>query len=243
MLVIYKLVVMSVRNYYELMPNDLKKQSYNPNYSKHGIKVPMRALLCGGSGSGKTNTLLELIHLMSGTFEYIHVCCKSRHEPLYEFLSSKIPEPYLKFYEGINDIPPLDSIKQERELKTSKGRKKEWVPQLVVFDDLVNEKKQGVINDYFIRARKCNISCVYLSQSFFRTPKIIRLNVNYIILMGMASKRDLRLLLGEFVLGPDIDMKELLALYEYATKNKMDFFMVDIDNPDTRLRRGFTEII
>jgi hypothetical protein len=221
-----------IRNYYSLIPDHMKKKSHNPNYKNHFFNIPFRVLICGGSGSGKTNSLLELIHRMNNTFEKIVICCKNKTEPLYDYLEEKIESEYLQFYEGINNIPPIEDFEGCGQT-------------LIVFDDLVMDKNQSIIEQYFIRGRKIGegISLCYLSQSFFRTPKSIRLNVNYVMLMGMASRRDLNLLLSEFVLGKDVDLKRLLELYNYSTKNKMDFFLVDIDHEDKRLRHGFLEIL
>ena len=66
----------------------LTKQ-HNPLYHQHHIKIPFRMLIVGNSGSGKTSTLMNLIYNMPDTFEEIIICCKSKHEPLYEFLDDK----------------------------------------------------------------------------------------------------------------------------------------------------------
>ena len=48
--------------------------------------------------------------------------------------------------------------------------------KLVIFDDYVCDKNQIQIIDYFIQGRHKNCSVIYLSQSFYKTPKDIRLN-------------------------------------------------------------------
>ena len=66
----------------------LTKQN-NPHFDRHHIKIPFRMLICGNSGSGKTSTLMNLIYNMPDTFEEIIICCKSKAEPLYEYLEDK----------------------------------------------------------------------------------------------------------------------------------------------------------
>ena len=46
--------------------------------------------------------------------------------------------------------------------------------KIVIFDDFVTEKNQKRIIDYFIQGRHKNCSIIYLSQSYYGTPKDIR---------------------------------------------------------------------
>ena len=51
----------------------------------------------------------------------------------------------------------------------------------IVFDDMIpdmlsNKKLQQIATELFIRGRKLNISLVFMTQSYFVVPKIIRLN-------------------------------------------------------------------
>lgn len=219
-----------ISNFYNLIPEDLKKKYHNPNFLNHLIKIPARLLIIGGSGSGKTNVAMEIIHRMSGTFEKIVICCKSKAEPLYEFLETKISPEHLEIYEGIENVPPVDKYKGTGQM-------------LIIFDDLVLDKNQAEIEQYFIRGRKIGggITCIYLSQSYFKTPKTIRLQCNYLILKKLSSKRDLAQILNEFSLGKDI--KELTALYKDATTNPLSFLMIDADAPEEmKFRKGFLEI-
>jgi len=216
------------------MPSDMKKEYHNPNYQLHGIKIPFRMLIVGSSGSGKTNTLLELIKRMSDTFEQIIICCKSKCEPLYDFLASKLP---IQFHEN-GDIPNINDFKD--------GNKQ----TLIIFDDLVLMKDQSKIAEFYIRSRKYNISCIYLSQSYYKTPKVIRININYLILKKLPSTRDLKMVLNENSIvsehllesGGQMNLKELTAIYnDIISKNKFDFILIDLDN--SQMRHNFLEII
>ena len=66
---------------------------------------------------------------------------------------------------------------------------------LIVFDDMIadimtNKKFELVIEELFIRCRKLNISIVFITQSYFRTPKDARLNSTHYILMKIQNKRE-----------------------------------------------------
>ena len=52
---------------------------------------------------------------------------------------------------------------------------------LINFDDMIadminNEKLKSIVTQLFIRARKLNISVVFITQSYFKVPKDVRLN-------------------------------------------------------------------
>ena len=52
---------------------------------------------------------------------------------------------------------------------------------LIVFDDMIadminNKKLNPIVTELFIRGRKLNISIVFITQSYFKAPKDVRLN-------------------------------------------------------------------
>jgi hypothetical protein len=221
-------------NWYKKLPKGFLKKYHNPNIASHQMKIPFRALIIGGSGSGKTQFLMDMISRMSGTFNLIILCVKSVDEPLYQYLISKVDPDMLHIYE--NSVPPLE------EYKKFDGQ------CLVVFDDLVNEKRlQPLIQEWYLRGRKLAGGCsmVYLSQSYFKTPKFVRVNCNYIILKKLTSSRDLRLILGDYDLGSSgkKGLEQLNQIYEYAVSGNGALF-IDIDAPpEGRFRRNFLEIL
>ena len=66
---------------------------------------------------------------------------------------------------------------------------------LIIFDDMIadimrNEKFKAILKELFIRWRKLNISIVFITQSYFRTPKDARLNSSHYILMKIDNKKE-----------------------------------------------------
>ena len=48
------------------------------------------------------------------------------------------------------------------------------------------------VTELFIRGRKMNISLAFLTQSYFKVPKDIRLNCTHYYLMKIGNKAELR---------------------------------------------------
>lgn len=217
-------------NFYEVMPKEFLQESENPNYHLHNLKLPFRMAIVAPSGTGKTNFLINLIHIFSqgkGTFADINIVTRNKDEPLYNFLSSKSDQIQIK--EGMENLPQLDKFDKD-------------VNHLVVLDDLVLAKDQSRIENYYIRARKLNVSVIYISQSYFRIPKIIRGNLSYLVLLKLSGERELKLILSEGGLG--IDRDQLLSLYEYATNEKFSALVIDYEAPiDKRYRKNWLEYL
>lgn len=217
-------------NFYEVMPKEFLTETENPNFHLHNLKLPFRMAIVAPSGSGKTNFLINLIHLFSqgrGTFPDIHIITRNKDEPLYNFLASKSDQITIK--EGMENLPQLDKFDKD-------------FNHLVVLDDLVLAKDQSRIENYYIRARKLNVSVIYISQSYFRIPKIIRQNLSYLVLLKLSGERELKLILSEGGLG--LDRNQLLELYNYATSEKFSVLLIDYEvSVDKRYRKNFLEYL
>ena len=55
-----------------------------------------------------------------------------------------------------------------------------------------SEKFKAIVKELFIRCRKLNISIVFITKSYFRTPKDARLNSTDYILMKIGNKKELK---------------------------------------------------
>ena len=203
---------MNINFYESLKPIKI----HNPNYETHKISLPFRMLICTASGGGKSNFLLNMIFQMSNTFHKIIIITKEE-ERLYSHLLDRLKDGVEIHYGG--NVP----AEFEKMAKGENG--------LVVFDDMVLTKNNK-IGEMFIRGRKLGYSSVYITQSFFGSPKLIRLNVNYIALGRGMIKRDLRLVLSEFSINLSIDQLE--DLYNTITKVPMQFMLIDSQKRNIR---------
>ena len=142
---------------------------FEKRIKRHGDLLPdsIRAVFCGPSNCGKTNSLLALITQPKGVrFESIYVYSKSLNQPKYKLLK-EILEPikeikYLFFSEHESVIPPDKALPN----------------YIMVFDDVACEKQDSV-RAYFCMGRHKNVDCFYLCQSYAHVPKhLVRDNVN-----------------------------------------------------------------
>jgi ABC-type dipeptide/oligopeptide/nickel transport system ATPase component len=216
-------------DWYKKIPERFLLKSHNPYYEVHRIKLPFRMIICGSSGSGKTQTLMSLIYNMPDTFENIFIATKNKDEPLYNYVEEKLGKKGLKIYEidkdGLPDLDKLDKTQQT----------------LLVMDDLVGEKNQKPMEQYFLRARKKNCSLVYITQSYYAVPKMIRNNMTYLIIKQISSMKNLTMIAREFDLG--LPKEVLVNMYKDATADKQNFLMMDLEgDPKEKFRKGFSDI-
>ena len=62
----------------------------------------------------------------------------------------------------------------------------------------------------FFRGRKLDISLVFMSQSYFKVPKTIRVNVTYYFIMKIPNKRELQQIASNH--SSDISFKDFMKL-------------------------------
>ena len=190
---------------------------------------PFRMLIIGPSGSGKTNTLLHIINNLH-PIDKIYLYVKDIDEKKYQFLVNKREQAGIKnlndphaFIEYSNDMDDvLDDINNY-----NKNRDKKV---LIVFDDMIadieyNKKFKRIIKELFYRARKINVSIVFVTQSYFRALKDARLNITYYILMKIGNKKELRRIAEEK--SGHLDYKDFLKIYNYCTREPYSFMMID----------------
>ena len=153
-----------------------------------------RMLIIGPSGSGKTNILLHLINNLL-PIDKIYLYAKDIYEPKYEYLINKRkqagiknlndPHAFIEYSDDMNDV--LDDINDY-----NKNRDKKV---LIVFGDMIadieyNKNFKRIIKELFYRARKINVSIVFITQSYFRALKDARLNSTHYMLMTIGKKKN-----------------------------------------------------
>ena len=101
---------------------------------------------------------------------------------------------------------------------------------LIVFDDMIadieyNKKFKRIIKELFYRARKINVSIVFITQSYFRALKYARLNSTHYKLMKIGNKKKLKSIAEE--ISRNLDYKDFFKMYNYCTREPYSFMMID----------------
>ena len=206
----------------------------NENIIEHNPKWPYipdhpyRILIIGGSGSGKTNALLNLINNQPG-IDKIYLYAKDPYEKKYQYLINKRENVGLNhfndpkvFMEYSNDMQ--DVYKNIEDYNPVKKRK-----VLIIFDDMIadminNNKLNPIVTELFIRGRKHNISIVFIMQSYFKVPKDVRLNSTHFFIMKIPNKRKLQQIALNHSSG--IDFKDFMNIYKKWTKERYSFWLM-----------------
>ena len=218
-------------NFYSLI-----SQSKNNNlkgFKQHFIEPNSRILMIGGSGTGKSNAVLNFIERSSGSFSKIIICSFSTtDEPLYNYLQSKIPD--VELINNIDDVPAVQEFDDKNKNKQ----------KLIVFDDFVNlsKKEMQKLSDYAISSRKFGFTCIYVSQSYTAIPKIISRNCNYIMIFKINDKVSIKRIIDNHGLVNTYKPEQIERMYHYSTSMPLGFLTIDLKTQDEskRLRSGFT---
>ena len=108
----------------------------------------------------------------------------------------------------------------------------------IFFDDMIadmlNDKKVNpIVTELFIRGRKLKISLVFITQSYFVSPKNIRLNSLHYFIMKIPNKGELQQI--SFNHSSDIDFRDFMNFYKKHTAKPHSFLVIDAtltsDNP------------
>ena len=101
---------------------------------------------------------------------------------------------------------------------------------LIVFDDMIadminNKKLNSIVTELFIRGRKQNISLVFITQSYFKVPKDVRLNTTHFFIMKIPNKRELQQIAINH--SSDINTKDFINIYKKCTDKPYSFLVHD----------------
>ena len=98
---------------------------------------------------------------------------------------------------------------------------------LIVFDDMIadmynNKKLNPIVTELFIRGRKLNISIVFITQSYFKVLKEVRLNSTHFFIVKIPNKGELQQIALNH--SSDIDFKDFVKIYKKCTAELYYFF-------------------
>ena len=125
-------------------------------------------MIIGGSGSGKTNLLLNLIENQPG-IDKKYLYAKDPYEAKYQYLINERErvginhfndsKDFIEYSNDMHDVDKnIDNYNPDKEKKI-----------LIVFDDMIadmihNKKLNSIVTELLVRGRKLNIYLVFITQ-------------------------------------------------------------------------------
>ena len=188
----------------------------------------------GGLGSGKTNTLINLINEQND-IDKNYLYSRDLSEPKYEYLIKKREDVGIKHLNNPNAFiecsNTMDDV-YDNIIDYNLNRRRNI---LTVFDDMIadimsNKKFQAIIKDLFIRCKKLYILIVFITQSYFSVLKDVRLNSTHYLIMKINNGKELQNIAISH--SADItDYKDFMKIYRECTKEPFNFLTIGTTLP------------
>ena len=216
-----------------------KKWPYLPGH-------PYRILIIGGSGSGKPNVLLNLIENQPD-IDKIYLYAEDPYEAKYQYLINKRQGVGINHFNDPKAFEYSDDMSGVYKSINYYNRNKEN-KILIVFDNMIagitkNKKLDSIVTELFARGRKIIISLVFITQSYFKVPKDVRLNTTHFFIAKIPNKRELRQIAINH--SSDISAKDFTNIYRKVTAEPYSFSVIDTmlaSNNPLRYRKNLFDI-
>ena len=96
--------------------------------------------------------------------------------------------------------------------------------------NMINKQKLNpIVTELFIRSRKLNISIVFITQSYLKVPKDVRLNSIHFFILKIPNKRELQQISLNHL--SDTDFKDFMKIYKKCTTEPYSFLVNDTTLP------------
>ena len=126
------------------------------------------------------------------------------------------PRAYIEYSNNMHDVyKNIDDYNPDKDNKN-----------LTVFDDMIadlikNIKLYSIVTELFIRGGKLNISLVFITESYFKVPKDVRLNTTHFFIAKIPNKRELQQIAINH--SSDISTKDFINIYKECTGKPYSF--------------------
>ena len=141
---------------------------------------------------------------------------KDPYEAKYQYLINKrkgvgvdpfnYPKVFIEYSNDMHDVyKNIDSYNLDKNNKN-----------LIVFNDMMadiinNKMLKSVVTELFIRGRKLNISLLFITQSYFKSPKDVRMNTTHFFIAKISNQRELQEIARNH--SSDISTKYFINIY------------------------------
>ncbi len=224
-----------------IKPIQLKE--YNCKQSKYSDvvpKLPMRSMLVGPSGGGKTVLLTNMIlDIYRGCFSRVYIWSPSINVdstwlPVKDYIRDHIkPNEREKIYFDSYEPSELEQVikTQQKVIDYQKEQKhKDLYQILIVIDDFADDtnftRRSQLLHQLYIRGRHYMISTITSTQVYKAISNVVRKNMTHLFIYRLRNYSDLEAIVEE--LSAVYDKKTLLQIYHEAIDEPYSFLYVNL---------------
>jgi hypothetical protein len=211
-------------------------------------RFPCMQLLCGKSGSGKSNFLLNLMKnkdLMGEFFDEIFLISPTaKADDLVKHLELDEGHVWDDLDKAVGDLAILlDNQAYDIETKGIKETNK----ILVICDDCVGDKKfmkADPLLKLAIHGRHNLVSSIICTQSYTKCPRAIRLQAQGLAIFNGSSLDEVKLIAEDYC-PSGYTKKDFMKIVGFATEKPYDFLWINghVKDMKQRFRKNLSEII
>ena len=225
----------------------IKLKEYEVKQSKYNVvsKLPMRAVILGPSGSGKSillqNFILDIYHKC---FSRIYIFSPSINvdyqtwQPVKDMITKEITnnDDEQFYFDHYDEEALLNIINTQRKIieYQKKHNHNKLFSILIVVDDFADDVKfsrnSKLLHSLFTRGRHSQISTIVATQKFNALSPIIRVNASDLYVFRLRNYGDLQAFLDEVSAIAPKDV--ILEMYRIATDEPFSFLTVKLTSKD-----------
>lgn len=224
----------------------IQTKEYETKQSKYNVvsKLPLRSIVLGPSGSGKSILLQNMIlDIYKDCFSRIYIFSPSINvdyqtwEPVKKFIDKHIQNTHDEefYFDSFNESALSDIISTQKKIVEYQKKKdhKKLFQILIIIDDFADNYRVShhqLINALFTRGRHSCISTLVATQKFHALSNIIRINATDLYVFRLRNGSDLQAFLDE--VGALADKSVILQMYKMATEEPYSFLYVRLNAKD-----------
>ena len=227
----------------------IKLKQYEWKQSKYNIasKLPIRAIILGPSGSGKSILLQNFImDIYAGCCNRVYIFSPSIHvdhqtwQPVINYLDKEINNSDDKddefYFDHYNESALFNIINTQKKIieYQKKNNHHKLYSIMIVIDDFADDasfsRNSKLLHSLYTRGRHSNISCITSTQKFNSLSPIIRVNASDLYIFRLRNYSDLQAFLDEVSAIAPKDT--ILEIYNEAIKEPYSFLTVKLTSKD-----------
>ena len=199
------------------------------------FEKPDRLLVYGGSYSGKTHMVVNLVLKHHNKFKKIILCGAKN-----ALLVHRDTKDKCIFYDN-EDSPIYDPFREEEEDSCNNDKRQ----TLIILDDLMTEVYNSqIVSKIFSKGRHLNLSCIVILQSFFpqgaskSLVPMLKNNSSIQIFLKLRNRGEMGLIAKKFEHGKKSQEFFNLLVEREIYQKRFGYLAVFMDDPNAKYRNN-----